>query len=181
MSAFDRAFDETAMNEALTAAILRLRLIAFDFDGVFTDNKVFVFEDGREAVRCSRADGMGLAKLLELGIEPMIISTEVNPVVDARSRKLDVVCFSGCGDKKTLLQTQLDAHGLVIGQAGFVGNDVNDLACLETVGLPMVVRDAHPAVLPHGLYRTMRNGGDGAVREICDLIAAVRLGGKADD
>ena len=161
------------ISDELATAIRRVRLIAFDFDGVFTDNTVYVFEDGREAVRCSRADGLGIGRLKALDIEPLIVSAEVNPVVRARADKLGIECFSGCGDKQAVLRQKLDERGLDASRAAFVGNDVNDIACLKYVGLPIVVRDAHPAVLPHGLYCTRRDGGDGAVREVCDLFEAV--------
>ena len=72
----------------------KIRLVAFDFDGVFTDNMVYVFENGSEAVRCFRSDGIGLQKLKQLGIETAIISTESNPVVSARARKLKIRCFN---------------------------------------------------------------------------------------
>ncbi len=173
MSIAHPRFAAEAMTAELVAAIRRVRLIAFDFDGVFTDNRVYVFEDGREAVRCSRADGIGLGRLKELGIEPIIISAEDNPVVSARGRKLGIECFSGCNDKRAVLQARLDERRLEMSQAGFVGNDVNDRACLDAAGLPIVVQDAHPDVLRLGLYRTACNGGDGAVREVCDLVHAV--------
>ena len=72
----------------LQKAIRKIRLIAFDFDGVFTDNMVYVLQDGSEAVRCNRSDGIGLQKLNKLGIKTVIISTESNPVVSARAQKL---------------------------------------------------------------------------------------------
>jgi 3-deoxy-D-manno-octulosonate 8-phosphate phosphatase KdsC-like HAD superfamily phosphatase len=78
----------------------RIRLIAFDFDGVFTDNMVYVFENGTEAVRCFRSDGIGLHKLKKLGIDTVIISTEANPVVSARARKLKIHCIQDCQDKR---------------------------------------------------------------------------------
>ena len=83
--------------------IKNIRLVAFDFDGVFTDNMVYVLEDGSEAVRCSRSDGIGLQKLKKLKIETAIISTEPNPVVSARARKLDIECFQDCHDKRAVL------------------------------------------------------------------------------
>ncbi len=73
--------------------LAKIRLVAFDFDGVFTDNMVYVLEDGTEAVRCFRSDGLGLQKLKNLGIETVIISTEANPVVTARARKLKIRCI----------------------------------------------------------------------------------------
>jgi YrbI family 3-deoxy-D-manno-octulosonate 8-phosphate phosphatase len=150
--------------------ISKIRLIAFDFDGVFTDNMVYVFEDGREAVRCSRGDGMGLQKLKRLGIEAMIISTEQNPVVSARAKKLKIRCVQGCQDKRAELEKITSALEISLAQVAFVGNDINDRVCLACVGLPIVVQDAHPDVLPLARYRTRRPGGNGAVREICDLF-----------
>ena len=158
---------------SLEERIRGIRLIAFDFDGVFTDNMVYVFEDGSEAVRCFRGDGIGLRKLQRAGIETMIISTETNPVVSARSRKLGIRCVQGCKDKRGALETIIQEMGLSLAQVAFVGNDVNDLPCLTCVGLPIVVQDAHPDVIPHAQYQTRARGGHGAVREICDLFERV--------
>lgn len=165
-----------ALSQGLTTAILQTRFIAFDFDGVFTNNMVYVLEDGREAVLCNRSDGIGLGKLRALGLDAMIISTEPNRVVQARSRKLEIDCIHGCDDKRSALRRELQKRKLDFKQAAFVGNDVNDLACLKDVGLPIVVQDAHPDVVPFALYRTRRCGGGGAVREICDLFELVRSG-----
>jgi 3-deoxy-D-manno-octulosonate 8-phosphate phosphatase (KDO 8-P phosphatase) len=154
----------------LQERIRSIRLIAFDFDGVFTDNKVYVLQDGAEAVCCFRGDGIGLAKLKRLGIETVILSSEINPVVGARSRKLGIRCVQGWADKRAALEAVVQELGLSLDQVAFVGNDVNDLTCLRAVGLPMVVRDAHPDVVALALYRTRTRGGQGAVREICDLF-----------
>lgn len=158
---------------SLEKLIREIRLVVFDFDGVFTDNTVYVFEDGGEAVRCFRGDGIGLQKLQRLGIATLIISTETNPVVSARSRKLGIRCVQGCNDKRAALETGIGEMGLSMAQVAFVGNDINDLACLMRVVLPIVVRDAHPDVIPCALYQTKARGGYGAVREICDLFERV--------
>ena len=150
-----------------------VRLLVFDFDGVFTDNAVYVFEDGREAVRCHRGDGIGLRQLERLGIQLLVISTETNPVVSARCRKLAIACVQGCPEKGAELERQLRERGLTLSQAAYMGNDVNDLVCLSRVGLPIVVRDAHPDVLPCAAYQTLAGGGQGAVREVADLFARV--------
>ena len=92
--------------------IRRIRLVAFDFDGVFTDNMVYVFEDGREAVRCFRSDGIGLHKLKKLGIETVIISTEANPVVSARAHKLKIRCIQDCQDKRAVLEDIAHDQGI---------------------------------------------------------------------
>ena len=157
----------------LTERVLAVRLLAFDFDGVFTDNAVYVADDGTEMVRCSRSDGIGLRKLEQLGVVPVIISTETNPVVSARSRKLQVRCIQGCVDKRAALENLAQELGLTPPEVAFVGNDINDRAALKYAGLPIVVQDAHPDVAELGFYRTNRPGGYGAVREVCDLFATV--------
>ncbi|MGD9067581.1 MAG: HAD hydrolase family protein [Desulfobacterales bacterium] len=161
---------------SINEIIGRIRLIAFDFDGVFTDNMVYVFEDGREAVRCFRSDGIGLHKLKKLGIETVIISTEANPVVSARARKLKIRCIQDCQDKRAVLEDIAHDQGIGLGEVAFVGNDVNDLACLECVGLPIVVQDAHQDVVSTARYQTKHPGGYGAVREVCDLFEKYRSG-----
>ena len=161
--------------------IRHIRLIAFDFDGVFTDNMVFVMEDGTEAVKCFRSDGIGLHKLKKLGIETVIISTEANPVVSARARKLKIPCIQNCQDKRAVLEDLAREKNITLGEVAFVGNDINDLPCLERVALPIVVQDAYQDVIPAALYQTKRPGGHGAVREICDLFDKVRVGGSEGD
>jgi 3-deoxy-D-manno-octulosonate 8-phosphate phosphatase (KDO 8-P phosphatase) len=160
---------------SLEERIRAIRLIAFDFDGVFTDNSVYVLQDGTEAVRCFRGDGIGLRKLEAVGILPLIISTEVNPVVTARSSKLGIRCVQDCADKLTTLQSIIEEAGISKEEVAFVGNDINDLECLRYVGLSIVVNDAHSDVVPYAHYRTTKVGGHGAVREVCDLFERVRL------
>jgi YrbI family 3-deoxy-D-manno-octulosonate 8-phosphate phosphatase len=160
-------------NEKIKKAISNTRLVAFDFDGVFTDNMVYVFEDGSEAVRCFRSDGIGLKKLKKLDIETVIISTESNPVVSARAAKLKIRCFQNCEDKRQILESLAQEMGVSMAEIAFVGNDINDLPCLTCVGLPIVVQDAHPDVVTLATYRTRNRGGHGAVREVCDLFEQV--------
>ena len=159
---------------SLEEATREIRLVAFDFDGVFTDNSVYVSEDGSEAVRCFRGDGIGLSKIKQMGIATVVISTETNPVVSVRSRKLGIRCVQGCEDKRATLETIVSEMDLSLTQVAFVGNDINDLPCLACVGLPMIVQDAHRDVIPYARYRTQALGGHGAVREICDLFERAR-------
>jgi len=162
-------------NHGIDEIIRRIRLIAFDFDGVFTDNMVFVMEDGTEAVRCFRSDGIGLQKLKKLGIETIIISTEANPVVSARARKLKIPCIQNCQDKHAVLNDIVQKKNITLGEVAFVGNDINDLSCLECVALPIVVQDAYQEVIRTALYQTKCPGGHGAVREICDLFERILI------
>ncbi|MDQ3621883.1 MAG: HAD hydrolase family protein [Verrucomicrobiota bacterium] len=158
------------IDSGLRQLVRSIRLVAFDFDGVFTDNLVYVATDGTEMVRCTRADGIGLRKLERLGIKPIIISTESNPVVSARSRKLAIECVQSCEDKKVALRAVLDRSGLAFAEVAFVGNDVNDICCFESVGLPIAVHDAHADIAPYVRLRTATPGGHGAVREVCDFF-----------
>jgi len=159
---------------ALARRLASVRLVAFDFDGVFTDNRVWVSEDGTEAVCCTRADGLGLRKLEAHGIATVIISTETNPVVSLRARKLGTPCMQGCDDKVAALNDACAAMGITPADAAFIGNDINDAACLAAAGVPIVVADAHPDVRGLAAYRTQAPGGRGAVREVCDLIDDAR-------
>jgi len=157
-----------------------IRLIAFDFDGVFTDDMVYVFQDGTEAVRCFRGDGIGLQKLKRLGIDAVIISTESNPVVSTRARKLKIRCVQDCQDKRAILERLTREMGITLAEVAFVGNDINDLSSLRCVGLPIVVGNAHHEVVSAAIYQTKHSGGQGAVREICDLFEQILTVKKAE-
>jgi 3-deoxy-D-manno-octulosonate 8-phosphate phosphatase (KDO 8-P phosphatase) len=153
-----------------------VRLIAFDFDGVFTDNCVYVTEGGVESVRCWRSDGLGLARLRSVGVETLIVSTETNNVVMARANKLRVRCKQGVEDKSAAVLNACGDLGIAPEMAMFVGNDINDIPAFKSVGVPVAVADAYPEVFPHVLFRTERAGGLGAVREVCDLVYAAKQG-----
>lgn len=162
-----------AGSKELNEIISKMRFLAFDFDGVFTDNMVYVLEDGREAVRCSRGDGMGITLLRKAGFPMIIISTEANPVVTVRAKKLKMECIQNCDNKRIALEEIVARMGISLEQVAFMGNDVNDLPCLSIAGLPIVVADAHEDVIPAARYVTKAAGGNGAVREVCDLFLKV--------
>jgi 3-deoxy-D-manno-octulosonate 8-phosphate phosphatase (KDO 8-P phosphatase) len=164
----------SADNPRFAAKARAVKLVGLDFDGVMTDNSVYVFEDGREAVRCSRLEGYGLRRLIAAGAEPVIISTEANAVVTARANKLKVACFQDVPDKVGAMSELLAKRGLDWSQAAFLGNDVNDIDVLSRVGVPGIVADAHECVHGRGFFETRRRGGDGAAREFCDAIAEVK-------
>lgn len=147
-----------------------IALLALDFDGVLTDNAVYVLQDGQELVRCSRSDGMGLTLLRRAGVRVAVFSTEVNPVVSARCAKLKLECYQGCRDKAGELAQYCDRERLDLEHVIFVGNDVNDLGCFDLVGCAVAVADAHPAVLRRADMVLNRDGGQGAVRELCDVL-----------
>ena len=146
------------------------KLIVFDFDGVLTDNRVLVHEDGSESVWCSRADGLGISMLLEKGIPMMVLSTEENPVVGARCKKLGLLCCQGIRNKYQTLKALVEKRGISPKEVIYVGNDVNDLLCMEWVGYSVAVNDADPAVLTKAKLILTKKGGKGAVREFCDWV-----------
>jgi YrbI family 3-deoxy-D-manno-octulosonate 8-phosphate phosphatase len=164
--------DPQPLRAADATELRRIRFIAFDFDGVFTDDAVYVSQDGVELVRCWRGDGLGLRKLDRLNIGSAILSTEINPVVGLRARKLKIECFQGLDDKGQRLQALAAERSLPLELFAYVGNDINDLVCFQQVGLPIAVRNAHPDVLGCTRYRTDTAGGYGADREICELYAS---------
>lgn len=147
-----------------------VRLIAFDFDGVFTDNTVYVNESGVESVRCWRSDGLGLARLRSVGVQAFIISTEVNPVVRVRAEKLKLPCKHGVDDKAAAILATCRELGIDPKATMFVGNDINDIPAFRCIGVPVGVADAHPEIHPHILGSTRKPGGFGAVREVCDYV-----------
>jgi YrbI family 3-deoxy-D-manno-octulosonate 8-phosphate phosphatase len=155
----------------------RLDALVFDFDGVFTDNRVTVLEEGREAVVCSRGDGMGIELLRKAGWPMVVISKETHPIVSARCAKLRLECQQGVDDKLPVLRRWLEGHGFALERTLYVGNDINDLACLTAVGCPVVVADAHPEAARAARIILEKPGGQGALRELAELILS-RYGGS---
>jgi YrbI family 3-deoxy-D-manno-octulosonate 8-phosphate phosphatase len=160
--------DVPALRSAHRDELRAIRFVAFDFDGVFTDDAVYVTQEGVEMVRCFRGDGLGLRKLDALGIGSAILSTEINPVVGVRARKLGIRCLQGLPDKRKTLDALALELAIPLSEFAYVGNDINDLFCFAGVGLPIAVLNAHPDVLGRVRYRTDTAGGFGAVREVCD-------------
>lgn len=147
------------------------KLLVLDFDGVLTDNAVYVTEEGQEVVRCSREDGMGIELLQKnSSVKVLVLSKEKNPVVSARCKKIKVECIQGIDDKPKELQKIWKEKNVTAAQTVYVGNDINDLECLKMVGCALVVADAHPSVLGVAHAVLTKRGGNGAVREVCDCI-----------
>ena len=152
----------------LEPLLRRLRLAVFDFDGVFTDNRVWVNERGEEMLAFTRSDGLGLRRLDEVGVGYLIVSTEPNPIVAARAAKLGAACVHGVDDKLAVVE---EHRGSVeLDNVAYVGNDINDAECLRAVGLPVVPADAWPEVKPLARWVLSRLGGAGCVREFCDAV-----------
>ncbi len=156
-----------------TPDLAAVRLLVLDFDGVLTDNRVIVHQDGTESVRCDRGDGLGLELLRRQGrVEAVVLSKETNPVVAARCRKLSLTCFQGYDDKLLQLERIAAERGLERSQIAYAGNDVNDLEAMAWCGVSIAVADALAGVRAAADLVTRRPGGAGAVREVCDLLLA---------
>jgi len=154
-----------------------IKTVVFDFDGVMTDNRVIVMQDGSEAVTCSRSDGMGVQQLLMEGVAALVLSTEANPVVQARCSKLGIPCLQNLGlNKVGTFREYLKENELCADEVLYLGNDLNDLECMELAGLSAAVSDAHPAVIKRADWVLSSGGGRGAVRELTDLILQARQG-----
>jgi len=149
---------------------INIKLMVFDFDGVFTDNTVYVSESGFESVRCFRGDGLGLTRIRSIGIQVAILSTEKNPVVGARAKKLNIQCYQDIQDKGLVLQQLCEELNVPLEDTLYMGNDINDLPAFMLTGFPVGVADSDPEILEHIIFKTKRLGGFGAVREVCDLL-----------
>lgn len=137
-----------------------------------TDNRVWVDEDGRETVACSRGDSLGLELLANAGIEAMVLSMERNPVVARRCEKLGIGCKQGESDKLSALREILTEKNVEADEVVYVGNDVNDLECMRFVGCSFAPADAHAEVKSKVDCVLTQFGGRGAVREVCDMLIA---------
>ena len=150
----------------------KIDLIICDFDGVITDNRVWVDQDGTESVAAYRSDSVRVKELHALGIQVMILSSEPNRVVEARARKMDVEAIHGIGlqDKGRVMREVLEQKNIKGENVIYVGNDINDLPCFEVAGWSVAVADAFPEVIQAADYVLSKAGGHGALRELCDLI-----------
>lgn len=160
------------MTESIRNKIQNIRLLAMDFDGVHTDNRVLVGEDGKEMVVCCRSDSLGidLLKRKRPDIRLVVISKEKNPVVQSRCRKLGIECMSGIDDKQKALKGIMKQGKYSRERVAYMGNDMNDLDCITMAGIGIAVADSAPPVLEAADYITQEKGGCGAIREITDMI-----------
>ena len=151
-----------------------LEFVGFDFDGIFTDATVDTDEDGKESVRSSRRDGVGLKLLKAAGIGVCVISMEQNPVVAARCKKMEVESHQVTSPegKVKVLQQKADELGLRPDQMAFMGDDRPDLPAMHFVGVAISVSDGDAMVMGYADFVTDAKGGERAVREIADAILA---------
>ncbi|MEV2231485.1 N-acylneuraminate cytidylyltransferase [Streptomyces phaeochromogenes] len=149
--------------------------VVLDFDGTQTDDRVLIDSDGREFVSVHRGDGLGIAALRKSGLTMLILSSEKNPVVAARARKLQIPVLHGIDRKDLALKQWCEEQGIAPERVLYVGNDVNDLPCFALVGWPVAVASAHDVVRGAARAVTTVPGGDGAIREIASWILGPSL------
>ena len=148
----------------------QIKAVIFDFDGVFTDNRVIISTTGVEFVICDRGDGMGTNLLAAAGMQMLILSKEKNAVVTSRGKKLNIEVIQGCDDKLPELIQWLQKNSIDAKQAAYIGNDINDLECLSHVGVGAIPADAHHSVVAAATWILQHNGGRGAIREFADVL-----------
>jgi YrbI family 3-deoxy-D-manno-octulosonate 8-phosphate phosphatase len=148
----------------------RVAALAMTFDGVHTDNRVLVSQDGTQSVWCNRSDSVGIELLQSSGVSVVVLSKERNPVVKARCEQLEIPCIQGADDQLAALKQWADDAHVDAAQLVFLGNDVQDLECLRWAGCAVAVQDGHPEVLRNAHLALAQSGGNGAVRELCELI-----------
>ncbi len=147
-----------------------LRLIVYDFDGVMTDNCVWLSENGIETVRVHRGDGMAVQMIKKMRIPQIIISTETNPVVSLRGDKLGIPVIQEVDDKLKTLKQYCKKNGIALKQVLYIGNDINDLDCMNAVGWSVAPADSHPCICQIAKRVLRARGGQGVVRELADLL-----------
>ena len=164
-------------NEDILKKAVNIKLAVFDVDGVLTDGKLILGESGNEYKSFYVRDGHGLVMLLETGCKVAVITARSSRIVSERMASLGIkYVYQGEKDKGARLLTLIDELGLKPEQVAYVGDDVIDLPAMTKVGFPIAVGDAHPEVKKHAAWVTDRIGGNGAAREVCEVI--MRAQGK---
>ena len=135
-----------------------------------TDNKVYIDQNGNEMVQVSRSDGLGVAEIKKMEIKQIIMSTEVNPVVLQRANKLKIPCLQGLENKKDALLDYSKKNDIDLKKVAYVGNDTNDMGAMEIVGFSFCPKDSHENIKEIADHILSRNGGDGVIRELLDII-----------
>ncbi|MDB2469183.1 HAD hydrolase family protein [Alphaproteobacteria bacterium] len=155
--------------------ISKVNLMVIDCDGVLTDNRVLVREDGMESVYFSRADGLAFDALKRLNIETVIMSSETNNVVSARGHKLGVQVYQGVDSKLSLLQRLILENNFTKSNVVYIGNDINDLLAMSICGLSFCPSDAHHLIRNAARFILKTNGGDGVMREVVEDYFKVNI------
>jgi len=171
--------DLTAIPADIRERAARVKLALFDVDGVLTDGRLLYADDGRELKAFHVHDGFGLKRLIANGIEVAIITARMSHMVTERTAELGIAhVYQGQGDKAACFEQLIHALKLQPEQTCYCGDDLPDLRVMLRAGLAIAVANAHPSIAERAHWRTQRRGGEGAAREVCDLLLAVQ--GKAE-
>lgn len=154
------------MKKRVRGKIDGVKLIVYDFDGVLTDNKVILREDGMESVVVNRADGMAIAIIKRAGIEQLILTSEKNRLAAVRAKKLGIPVRAAVADKKKALTSYCDKRNIPLRSVIYVGNDLNDYEAMLLAGCPVCPSDASPEIMDIARLVLRSAGGEGAVREL---------------
>lgn len=149
--------------------------LIFDFDGVLTNNQVYVNENGVETVKCSRADGLAFDALKKLNKPTFIISSEKNLVVQARAKKLGTSVIQGVSDKRKTLHQLINKYNYDLKKILFVGNDLNDYLVMKICGYTACPADSHPKIKKISNICLNKKGGYGVARELIEDILNINL------
>ena len=149
---------------------MNIKLIVYDFDGVMTDNKVYIDQKGNEIVQVNRSDGLAIGEIKKIQINQIIISTEKNPVVSVRAKKLGITCLQEIKNKEDSLRKYCQENDFALKNVAFVGNDINDLDAMSIVAYSFCPSDAYQSVKDISTFILDSKGGNGVIREIYDFL-----------
>jgi YrbI family 3-deoxy-D-manno-octulosonate 8-phosphate phosphatase len=158
------------IKDSMEKKLNNIKLIVYDFDGVMTNNKVYVDQNGTEMIQVNRADGLGVSEIKKYGIDQLIFSTETNPVVSERAKKLNIPCLQGVDNKKVAIIDYCKKNNYELQTVAYVGNDINDKNAMEIAGVTFCPADAHESIKSIANYILKTKGGNGVIRELLDFI-----------
>ena len=149
--------------------------LVFDFDGVLTNNLVYLNQEGVESVACSRADGLAFDVLRKINKPTFILSTEKNSVVTMRAKKLKIQAIQGVSNKVTALLSLIETKCFNIEKVLYVGNDLNDYRVMQLCGYAVCPADSHLKIKQVSTVTLKSNGGDGVVRELLEQVMGIDI------
>lgn len=152
-----------------------VRLIVFDFDGVLTNNMVYVDQNGVESVCCARSDGLAFDAFKKLGLPTLILSTEKNPVVSTRGSKLNIPVHQSVEDKQQAIRNIAKEKDIPLKNICYVGNDLNDFYAMSICGVKICPFDSHPEIKTIADVILTCSGGHGVAREIAEQVLKINL------
>lgn len=158
------------MHKKFTLNAKDIQLLVYDFDGVLTDNKVILNENGTESVIVNRSDGLAMDTMRSAGIEQMIFTTEKIGIAKKRARKLGIPIKFGLRDKKSALIDYCKNKGISLKRVIYVGNDINDLEAMKIVEYPACPSDAYDEIKAISKIVLKSRGGDGVARELMSMV-----------